>query len=141
MKNSEQKDECLTSCGNIANAMLAVRCGYSRRVLLIGKWAIKIATDKNGRRCNIGELHYSQLFPNSELFNKHLYTFICPVLLSLFNCYVIVMPRCKEYKDGYQSKKFLELESRVIGHKIPAELLERNIGWFKNNLVVFDYCQ
>jgi len=120
---------------------MKLKKGYSRIVLLIGNYAIKIAKPKYGRRCNIGELHYSQLFPNSELFNKHLYTMICPVLFSFFNCWVIVMPRCKEYTGGYETDAFNTLSDNIRRHRIPAELLMQNIGWWNNKLVCFDYYQ
>lgn len=111
--------------------VLAFRCGYSRRVILILNKAIKIARDKNGRRCNVGELHFCINNPTAP---------IAKIRLCLFNGWVIVMDRCKELpRDDYETAN--KLNSAIGDFNMNAEPLPQNIGLFNNEPVFIDYWQ
>lgn len=115
----------------VFNLLLSFRSGYSRKVLLIINKAVKIARDKNGRRCNIGELHYSINYPNAP---------IAKVRMCLFNGWVIIMDRCKEIdKDDYDTAN--KLQSAICEFNMNAEPLPQNVGIFGNKLVFIDYWQ
>jgi len=111
-----------------------VRSGYSRKVMLIWKWAIKFAFNRNGVRCNMGEAYYSKTCPNAPLAH---------VKLILFNGWVIVMPRCKTLAcDEHQRKNSETLMMIALTKEgLTAEVLPQNYGVLKGKLVLFDYCQ
>lgn len=111
--------------------LLAFRCGYSRRVLLIMNKAVKIARDRNGRGCNIGELHYCINYPNAP---------IAKVRMCLFNGWVIIMDRCQEI-DNNDYDTANKLSSAISEFNMNAEPLPQNIGILKGKLVFVDYWQ
>jgi hypothetical protein len=113
------------------DSLLAFRCGYSRRVILFSRYAFKIARDKNGRRCNIGELHCSTSYTDAP---------IAKVILSLFNGWLIVMNRCNEIdKDDYESA--FKIDNAIRDYNLNAEALPQNVGLFYDRLVLVDYWQ
>ena len=116
---------------NFLYTVLAFRSGYSRRVILVSRYAFKIARDKNGRRCNIGELHYSTSYKEAP---------IAPVIMSLFNGWIIIMKRCNEIdKNDYELA--FTLNNAINKYSLNAECLPQNIGLLNDKLVFLDYYQ
>jgi hypothetical protein len=122
--------------GFFAKPVLAVRCGYSRKVLLIFKWALKFAKDKNGRRCNLGEAYTSACCPNAP---------IAPVKKVLFNGWVIIMPRCTF--NLHSKNDFNQINNNLLYQQLQregisgAEVIDQNCGWLNGKFVIYDYCQ
>ncbi len=109
--------------------------GNTRNVFLIWWFAIKIARDKNGRRCNIVEFYKTHQL---GIYSKIL---IAPVWLCLFQGWVIVQPRCKEahYDVLLITKEGLELVDTNNDIGLHAENHYSNVGYLKGKLVYFDY--
>jgi hypothetical protein len=111
--------------------------GYSRFVILILSFAIKIAKDKNGRRCNLGEAYKTASSSKGDN--------IAPVLLTLFDGWVIIMKRCQIKKHSKQD--FNQINLNLLFQNLQKqgysnfECLEQNCGWLNGQYVIFDYCQ
>lgn len=125
--------------------MKLIKTGSTRRVLLVGKYAIKIPSFYSYRHflqgllANEQESHWSIAFKWTKK--------LCPVLWHSWGYFMIVMPRvkvltdqeCREGKiDQIKIDDFLIIEKGEDG-VFPAEKKSDSFGWLNGKLVIIDY--
>lgn len=125
--------------------MKLVRTGVTRKVLLIGKYAIKFPSLYSYRHflqgilANDQEQHWSRMFKWSKK--------LCPVIWCSWGCFVIIMPQVKvltdqECRDGKLAHldidEFLLIEPGEEG-RFPVEKKSDSFGWLDGRLVIIDY--
>jgi len=114
---------------------MKIKKGYSRIVILLDKYAFKFARGTHGRRCNVTELYFSIALSTEKM--------LAPVVLSLFNCRLIVQKRCAPFDELKEGEAFptiwKELNSKMSKFGVAMDPVHSNIGWLNGNLVYFDY--
>ena len=111
--------------------------GCTRRVLLIGRYAIKVPAMREWRLFLLGLLANMQ----EAVFSKAGWPELCPVLFAVPGGFLIVMRRARVLTDE-------EFHALDLGHTcwldrgdyvIPAELKSDSFGYLDGRLVAVDY--
>lgn len=113
--------------------MKLITHGITRWVILTRRWAIKFPSPAykfrffiNGFLCNRDEVRKTKSRAKG----------ICPVALSLFFGFIIIMPRCRGLKDGEAA----EQRNNHPALKVGAECKEDSFGYNSvGELVAVDY--
>lgn len=121
-----------------------VKNGCSRKVFLIGKYAIKVPQFSYewrhflwGLLGNMQERHFSEMKDER----------MCPVLFCSWGGWLLIMPRCKKLTEEEFEKLDSDYFDSEYDHKIgdftkcrvPVENKIDSFGWYKNKIVAIDY--
>lgn len=110
--------------------------GVTRRVLLIGRYAVKVPTMREWRLFLLGLLANMQ----EALFGRMNHPDLCPVLWSIPGGFLIVMRRARTLTDDEFAA--LDLERWVVRDEtftVPAEIKADSFGYLDGRLVAVDY--
>lgn len=111
------------------------RCGCTRLVILLWRWAIKFPNPRYEWR------HFLQgLLANMQevTFSKTKWVKLCPVLWSLPGGWILVMRRAQILTD----EEFLSMPEDWRDepeYSIPAEMKSDSFGWLNGRIVAVDY--
>lgn len=127
---------------------MKVANGCTRKVFLIGKYAIKIPQISYqwrhfllGLLANMQEKHFSDMKDDR----------MCPVLFAAWGGWILIMPRCEEISEKEFSKididHFWEQSTKIINDqtifygdcKVPVEHKISSFGIHKGKIVALDY--
>lgn len=112
--------------------------GVTRKVLLIGDWAIKVPNFDEWRLFLLGLLANMQ----EAAFSRAGWPELCPVLFSLPGGWLIVMRRARVLTDVEwtdMDEKFKRGFMQNSEYTVPAELKSDSFGWLNGRLVAVDY--
>jgi hypothetical protein len=110
---------------------------FRRPVIVMGPWAIKIARNEKGRRCNRYEADLYRTVSDKRR------TMLCPVLWASPKGLILIMSAAKplstpldfeEYRDIYEEWDYLPGEDGC-----PFEPKQLDWGWHKGCRVALDY--
>jgi hypothetical protein len=115
------------------------RRGTSRLVICIGKFAVKIARNAEGRRCNLDEAkRWRQVKPKRR-------TMLCPVLATAPYGVALMMPRARPTSQAeadwlLKTGGYPDWDYDGIGDEgHPFEWSAGDWGWLDGKLVALDY--
>ncbi len=114
---------------------MKVANGCTRKVFLIGKYAIKIPQISYqwrhfllGLLANMQEKHFSDMKDDR----------MCPVLFAAWGGWILIMPRCEELSNcQYHSINISEFWEGQF--KVPVEQKQSSFGIYKGKIVAIDY--
>jgi hypothetical protein len=112
---------------------MQIKCGATRVVLLIWKYAVKIPTFYswklflNGLLANLQEIEWSGFDD-----------FLCPVLFGCPGGWFLVMPRVATFRGAIKRKLFTTM-TKKDGYTLPAENKPGHFGLLNGKLVTVDY--
>lgn len=110
--------------------------GVTRRVLLVGAYALKVPTVTEWRLFLLGLLANMQ----EALFGRMNRPELCPVLWSIPGGFLVVMRRARVLTD--EEFDALDLERWVVRDEtftVPAEIKSDSFGYLDGRLVAVDY--
>jgi hypothetical protein len=116
-----------------------IRKGCTRTVLVIGPFAVKLATDERGRRCNRFE---ADLYERVDARRRAM---LCPVLVCTPAGTALLMPAArplteKECADLIESDRFPDWDYMPPNDETaPFEYKHSDWGWLNGHLVALDY--
>lgn len=113
--------------------MKFIENGITRKVFLIGKYAIKVPQTDYGWKYFLKGLLANMSECASSKYNKYE---ICPVLFSSWGGWFLVMPRLKlpseeEFKESGITKQYCD--------RLNVEFKSNSFGWMDGRLVAIDY--
>lgn len=134
---------------------MQIKHGTTRKVLLVGRYAIKFPNwDEyrlflNGLLCNMQEARWWREMPEAR-------RMMCPVLFSIWGGWLVVMPRCepisrksfgqlkrypigKTTARGYRTNMFIGYDTRYNRAGIPVEYKLDSYGRYRGRIVALDY--
>jgi hypothetical protein len=129
-----------------------IRKGTTRTVIVVGGFAVKLATDKRGRRCNRFE---ADLYERSDARRRAM---LCPVLVCTPAGTALLMPAARPLTEEERNhrRRWSETDrSRCAWWKLtaspigitcrrtmktePFEYKQTDWGWLNGRLVALDY--
>lgn len=109
--------------------------GATRRVLLLGRYAIKVPSMAEWRLFLLGLLANMQ----EAIWSRTGWPELCPVVFSVPGGFLVVMRRARVLTD----EEFVELDlARWVdrgGYIVPAEIKTDSFGYLDDRLVAIDY--
>lgn len=115
-----------------------IRSGYSRVVILIGPYAVKIPNFffwKGFLYGLVGNMHEVQWYRHSSEDMKRL----CPIRFAIPGGWLVVMSRARDMTrdewDGFDAMEFIGSGQNTI----PVEPKMNSFGWLDGRIVAVDY--
>lgn len=109
--------------------------GCTRRVLLLGRYAVKVPAMTEWRLFLLGLLANMQ----EALFSKAGWPELCPVVWSLPGGFLVVMRRARELTDDEFLALDLEQWVKRDEYVVPVEIKSDSFGILDGRLVAIDY--
>lgn len=113
--------------------------GVTRRVLLVGQWALKFPNPKEWRLFLLGLLANMQ----EAMFSETNWPELCPVLWSLPGGWLVVMRRAREMTeeeyDAFDVETFIQCGADDGQYVVPVERKPDSFGWLDGRVVAIDY--
>ena len=115
-----------------------IRKGTTRTVIVVGGFAVKLATDERGRRCNRFE---ADLY---KRVNARRRAMLCPVLVCTPAGTALLMPAArplteKERDNLWETDGFPDWDYMPPDETEPFEYKPSDWGWLNGRLVALDY--